>query len=213
MSSQRTVLFARLNSSSRFERTNKLDRPFSYWPNVFACLLFGILRDISFLPLILKRGRRWRASWTRTTVEQLKRSHTQCEHSYWKGNNIIWMKSVALVTGETSTKTRRVFYFNCFFFSVFQSVLRITSRKSMYGTIMSGNTQAGSWNELLSRTSAMGWNGMPTVTLIHLVRLQIVLSTTSLQVVLSTRVVNTATKLSFEISTLLTTDSRAGTTF
>ena len=120
MSSQRTVLFARLKSSSRLERMNKRDRPFSYWPNVFACLLFGIPRDISFLPLILKRGQRWQASWTRTTVEQLNRSHTQCEHSYWKGNNIIWMKSVALVTGETSTKTRRAFYFNCvfFFFSV-----------------------------------------------------------------------------------------------
>ena len=74
----------------------------------------------------------------------------------------------------------------------------------MYGTIMSGNTQAGSWNELLSRTSAMGWNGMPTVTLIQLVRLQIVLSI---------RAVNTATKLSFEISVLLTTDSRARATF
>ena len=83
----------------------------------------------------------------------------------------------------------------------------------MYGTIMSGNTQAGSWNELLSRTLATGWNGMPTVTLIQLVRLQIVLSTTSLQIVLSTRAVNTATKLSFQISVLLTTDSRARATF
>ena len=54
---------------------------------------------------------------------------------------------------------------------------------------------------------------MPTVTLIQLVRLQIVLSTTSLQIVLSTRAVNTATKLSFEISVLLTTDSRARNTF
>jgi len=54
---------------------------------------------------------------------------------------------------------------------------------------------------------------MPTVTLIQLVRLQIALSTTSLQIVLSTKVVNTATKLSFEISALLTTDSRARTTF
>lgn len=63
---------------------------------------------------------------------------------------------------------------------------------------------------------------MPTVTLIQLVRLQIVRSTTSLQIVLSTtspqivlstRVVNTATNLSFEISALLTTDSRARTTF
>lgn len=123
--------------------------------------------------------------------------------------------------GNVNQSTPRIL-FQLLFFSVFQSVLRITSRKSMYGTIMSGNTQAGSWNELLSRTSAMGWNGMPTVTLIQLVRLQIVrsttslqivLSTTSLQIVLSTRVVNTATNLSFEISALLTTDSRARTTF
>lgn len=212
MSSQWTALFARLKSWSRFERIDKLDRPFSYWPNDFACVLFGIPRDISFLQLILKRGRRWRASWTRTTVEQLRRSHTQCEHSYWKGNNIIWMKSVALYWGYVNQGTPRIL-FQLLFFSVFQSVLRITSRKSMYGTIMSGNTQAGSWNELLSRTLAMGWNGMSTVTLIQLVRLQIVLSTTSLQIVLSTRAVNTATKLSFEISVLLTTDSRARTTF
>ena len=178
-----------------------------------------ITREIAIPPypdhyLILKRGQRWRASWTRTTLEQLKRSHSQCEHSYWKGNNIIWMQSVALVTGGTRQPRHAAhFISNSFFFSVFQSVLGITSRKSMYGTIMSGNTQAGSWNELPSRTSAMGWNGMPTVTLIQLVRLQIALSTTSLQIVLSTRVVNTATKLSFEVSTLLNTDSRARTTF
>lgn len=118
MSSQWTVLFARLKSWSRFERINKLDRPFSYWPNVFACVLFGIPRDISFLPLIVKRGQRWRASWTRTSVEQLRRSHTQCEHSYWKGNNIIWMKFVALYWGYVNQSTPRILFQLLFFFSV-----------------------------------------------------------------------------------------------
>ena len=58
--------------------------------------------------------------------------------------------------GNVNQNTPRILFQLLFCFSVFQSVLRITSRKSMYGTIMSGNTQAGSWNELLSRTLAMG---------------------------------------------------------
>ena len=68
----RTVYFAKPNSSSRFQRINKLDRDDLYCTLSLVCTPSPpppptpeIPCDIVFIPSMLKRVQRWRVSWIR----------------------------------------------------------------------------------------------------------------------------------------------------
>ena len=63
----RTVQIARLESSSRFDRINKLDRDYYSIGKFFH--LFASWNDVTlpgFIPSFLKRVKRWRVSWIRS---------------------------------------------------------------------------------------------------------------------------------------------------